>query len=107
MPTTINQATFPTIEGGDFLDECALDFSLTINERLGRTGEITKTFNHKTVNKMALKGGGDPAIAIGDVTMTVTGLTGGKKVCPNYKLTFFNDKPSEFSSDVNHYPSAA
>lgn len=107
MPTTINQATFPTTEGGDYLDECGLDFGLTFNERTGRTGEVTKVFPHKTINTMALKGGGDPAIAIGDVTMTVTGLTGGKKGCPSYKVTFFSDKPCEYSADIKHWPSAA
>lgn len=107
MPTTINQATFPTTEGGDYLDEFKLKKALTFNERLGRTGEITKVFPFKTINEFSFKGGGDPEIAIGDVTMTITGLSGGKKGIPDSEVSYFSDKPSEYTANGKHWPSAA
>lgn len=107
MPTTINQATFPTTEGGDYLDECRVGQMISVNERTGRDGEVAKVFPFKTINEISLKGGGLPAIALGVVTMTVTGLSGGKKVFSKYEESTFAEKPCEYSSDGKHYPSAA
>lgn len=107
MPTTINQATFPTTEGGDYLDECRISKGLSVNERPGRDGEIAKVFPYKTINEIAFKGGGLPALALGVVTMSITGLSGGVKLFSKYEETTFAEKPCEYSADGKHYPDAS
>ena len=107
MPTTITHSTFSTTDGGDFLDSLKVTGNMKVSERVGRTGEITTVQPFQTTSDIALAGGGDPAIALGSLTMTITGLSGGCKVVSKYEHTEYADNFDEYSCDAKHYPSGA
>lgn len=107
MPTTITHNFGDAIDaGGDYMDELAVTHDVEISERRGTNGQIKKVKDFNPTNPLSFKGGGDPAVAVGAATISITELTGGVKMISKYAHTQKNNDFDEYSADGKHYPNA-
>lgn len=106
MPTTITHSIF-SYTADDYLDEISADFNAEIAERRGTNGDIKKVKSFNLTNDFSMKGGGNPAIAVGVGSITYTGLTGGVKMIPKYTHTEKNTDFDDFACTGKHYPNGS
>lgn len=106
MPTTITPG-IASYTDGDFIDEFKVTQKKEIITRRGTTGNITKIHELNPTNDFSSKGGGNPAIGVGVLTLAITGLTGGVKAVPEYGHTEHNNEFDDYDFSGTHYPNAA
>ncbi len=106
MPTTITHSlTSSTF--GDFLDELEVTFNTEVSERRGTNGDIKKVEDFNITNEFSAKGGGNPTLAVGVATLTITDLTGGVKMVSSRSQRGKNVDFDEFDGKGKHYPNAS
>lgn len=105
MPTTITHGIF-SISDGDFLDEFKISQEVEISERRGTDGTFRKVKDFNPTSDFSYKGGGNPAIALGVGSLTITGLSGGVKMVKKYDHTEKNTEFDDFEASGKHYPNA-
>ena len=109
MPTTATPIThgLASFTTGDFLDEFKVSMSTEVSERRGTAGAIVLVKDFNPTNEYSYKGGGNPAIALGVATDTMTGLTGGVKINNKFDHTEKNNEFDDFEAAGKHWPNAA
>lgn len=107
MPTTITHSFVDTIaNGGDYMDELEVSHETEIKERRGTNGQIKKVKDVNPTNGITFKGGGDPAVAVGSATISISELTGGVKMISKYSHKQMNNDFDEYAAEGKHYPNA-
>lgn len=105
MPTTLvhGVAAYAT---GDYLDELKIGANIEVTKRRGTNGDFKKGKAFNQTNEIALKGGGNSGLAVGLVSMTVTGISGGVKYLTKDERTEHNSEFDDFDASVDHLPNA-
>lgn len=106
MPTTITHSISSYV-ADDYLDEISLKNNTDVAERRGTNGDVKKVKAYNATNDISLKGGGNPAIAVGIGTLAYTGASGGVKLIQSYEHTEKNTDFDDYTVAAKHYPNGA
>jgi hypothetical protein len=92
---------------GDYLDEFSTEGKTDVSERRGTDGAIAKVKDYNPTSEISVKGGGNPAIAVGVGSLSITSLSGGAQMIKSSKHTEKNTDFDDFDLSGTHYPSAS
>jgi len=93
---------------GTFIDEVQVKEKTNVAERKDRLGVTKRVYPFDPMAEVSVKGGGEPALALGVVASPgVTGITGGVFIVKERTHTQKGDGFDEFDLSATHYPNAA
>lgn len=105
MPTTLVHS-IAAYTGGDYLDEVKIGKTIEHSKRKGTNGVFAKSKTFNPTTEIGIKGGGSSGLALGAVTPTISGISGGIMVLTKDENTQKNSDFDDFDASIEHLPSA-